>query len=222
MIPKVTLFSITSNPLECIALGIDAWHAEKIPTSPDHWTEEQLIEKFMWLLKQPHQTPFEYVNLVWVLENCSRAFQQQLTRHRVGFSYSIQSLRVVECAKFADNRAYHLPASVKDKLMYHKEMLMIQQSYRDALSRGETQEDARGLLPLNVQSPITFACTYRALIGLLKQRLCVAAQEEWRYVAEGMRNALRDVNPILTVPLDCMCKRFANGSGMCKTLHKAV
>lgn len=220
--PKVTLFSYTHNPLACIALGIDAWHAEKIPTTTAHWSREELEEKFIWMLKQPHQTPFEYVNLVWVLENCSRAFQQQLTRHRVGFSYSIQSMRVVEVAKFADNRAYHMPESIKDKLMYHKEMLAIQQSYRDALKRGESAEDARGLLPLNVQSPITFSCTYRSLIGLLRQRLCVAAQEEWTYVAEQMRQQLFNIEPLLVTPLDCMCKRFEKGNGFCKTLHKIV
>lgn len=222
LMPKVTLFNITENPLANIALGIDAWHAERIPTSKDHWTREQLEEKFRWLLLQPHQTPLEYVSMVWVLENCSRAFQTQLVRHRIGFSYSIQSMRVVECGKFADNRAYHMPRSVKDKLMYHKSMLTIQQDYRDALKRGESQEDARGLLPLNVQSPITFACTYRSLIGMLKQRLCVAAQEEWVGVAEQMREELLRVEPLLVEPLDCMCKRFANGKGFCRTLHKGV
>lgn len=220
--PKVTLFNITENPLANIALGIDAWHAEQIPTSKDHWTREQLEEKFRWLLLQPHQTPLEYVSMVWVLENCSRAFQTQLVRHRIGFSYSIQSMRVVECGKFADNMAYHMPRSVKDKVDYHKSMLAIQAMYRDALKCGESQEDARGLLPLNVQSPITFACTYRSLIGMLKQRLCVAAQSEWVTVAEQMREELERVEPLLVLPLDCMCKRFANGKGFCKTLHKNV
>ena len=222
LMPKVTLFNITENPLSCIALAVDAWSADKIPTSKDDWNREQLEERFNLCLNAAHQTPFEYVNMVWVLENCSRAFQQQLTRHRVGFSYSIQSLRVVEVGKFADKGAYHVPASVKDKLMYHKEMLRIQQMYRDALNRGESAEDARGLLPLNVQSPITFACTYRSLIGKLKQRLCVAAQEEWKYVAEQMRSEIEKVEPLLVEPIDCMCKRFKNGNGYCKTLHKVV
>lgn len=220
--PKVTLFSSTVNPLECIALGIDAWHCQQIPTDVKHWTREELEEKFRWLLKQPHQTPFEYINLVWVLENCSRAFQQQLTRHRIGFSYSIQSMRVIDVGTFADRGAYHMPESVKNKEEYHKSMLVIQDNYNNAINSGESVEDARGLLPLNIQSPITFACSYRALIGLLKQRLCVAAQEEWRYVAAGMREELEKVEPLLVEPLDCMCKRFANGGGMCKTLHKAV
>jgi thymidylate synthase (FAD) len=216
---KVTLFSFTEKPLECIALGIDIW--SKFPVVKN-WTEEELEEKFRWLLKQPHQTPFEYVNLVFIIENVSRAFQQQLTRHRVGFSYSIQSLRCADMGSFADNRAYTMPSTVKFPEKYHGTMLDIQTEYAGAVNAGESLEDARGILPLNIHSPITFACTYRSLIGMLKQRLCVAAQEEWVSVAEQIRQCLMKVDPLLTLPLDCMCKRFENGGGMCRTLNKKV
>lgn len=222
--PKVTLVAHTNNPLEAIALGIDIWHIPVGEIDPFKLTEEEKLEKFRWLTKQPHQTPFEYVTFTFLLENVSRAFQQQLTRHRVGFSYSIQSLRVVDVGNFADEGRYHMAESVKDKKEYHFMMQTAQAKYRSAIAiRGESTENARGLLPLNIHSPITFSCSYRALVGLLRQRLCIAAQEEWLAVVEGIREAVGEkLHPVFLEPLDCMCKRFERGKGMCKTLHCAV
>lgn len=218
--PEVKLFSYTNNPLETIALAIDVWHEKDFDEKM--YTTDQLIEKFRWLLKQPHQTPFEFVNTVWIIKNVSRAFQQQLTRHRIGFSYSIQSLRVVDVGNFANEGSFTLPDSVIYKQTYFNHMRSLQDKYKTMIVSGETIENARGLLPLNIHSPITMACSYRALLGLLKQRLCVAAQEEWKLVAEGMRQELRKVHPIFIEPIDCMCKRFTNDNGVCKTLHCKV
>jgi thymidylate synthase (FAD) len=219
MKPKVTLFSHTTKPLETIAMAIDIWTNWPLP---ENLTEGELVERFHYLLKQPHHTPFEYINLNWKVENVSRAWQQQLTRHRVGFSYSIQSLRVIDPGDFATRHAYTIPSDVKDVDAYHESMLSIQHDYRAAIDRGESTEVARGLLPLNIHSPVTFSCTYRSLIGLLKQRLCVAAQEEWREVAKQMREAVGTIHPVLMEPLDCMCNMHAKGKGMCKLLHRVV
>ena len=222
--PEVTLFSWTKDPLQAIALGIDIWHAQDVSgrAIQMEYTDDELKEKFRWLLKQPHQTPFEYLHFVWVIKNCSRAFQQQLTRHRIGFSYSIQSLRVVDPGNFADEGRYTMSSTMKEEIFYHNSMLEIQASYREMIEYGVSTEDARGILPLNIHSPITMACTYRAMIALLRQRMCVAAQEEWKAVATQMRNELMLLDPVLVEPIDCMCKRHSTGSGHCKTLHKMV
>ena len=233
--PEVKLLAITPQPLEVIARAIDIWHQPDFDVID--YTSEQLKDKFNWLLKQPHQTPFEFVHMSWILQNVSRAFQQQLTRHRIGFSYSIQSLRVVNVGNFATEGRFTLPSTVKDKNNYHEMMLAAEENYRILIEgdtfmeeitgreisfSGESTEDARGILPLNIHSPIMMACTYRSLIGLLKQRLCIAAQEEWSLVANQMRSKISEIEPILAEPLDCMCNRLTNGKGFCKTLHKEV
>lgn len=220
--PKVKIFTHTNEPLKAIALAIDIWHNPVEEILSKEYTEEELVEKFRWLLKQPHQTPLEYFNMVWVIENCSRAMQQQLTRHRVGFSYSIQSLRVVDVGQFADEGRFTIPYSVINKQTYYNYMKTIQDKYRTMIVSGEKTEDARGLLPLNIHSPITMSCSYRSLLGLLKQRLCVGAQEEFRIVAEAMREEVGKIHSVFTEPLDCMCKRHHNGRGFCKTLHREV
>jgi len=185
------------------------------------WTEEELVEKFRWLLKQPHQTPLEYFSMVWIFKGVSRAFQQQLTRHRLA-SYSIQSLRVVDVGQFADEGRYHCPESVRDKDRYHDYMLDIQDKYRRLIQSGESTENARGILPLNIHSPITMCINYRALIGLLKQRLCLCAQEEWKAVVAQMRSELGAIHPVFQEPLDCMCGRYRYKNTVCKTSHRKV
>ena len=221
--PKVTLVTHTKDPLEAIALGIDIWHMPVGEIDPFSLSQEEMIEKFRWLTKQPHQTPFEYVTFTFLVENVSRAWQQQMTRHRVGFSFSIQSLRVIDVEKFAEEGRYHMPESLTNKKDYHKSMEFIERDYKLYVDGGESVEDARGLLPLNIHSPVTFSCSYRSLMGLLKQRLCIAAQEEWKAVAEGIREQLAEkLHPVFLEPLDCMCKRFEKGKGQCKTLHCLV
>ncbi len=220
--PEVTLFTHTMEPLKAIALAIDIWHYPVPSQRHDApWTEGELVEKFRWLLKQPHQTPLEYFSMVWILKGVSRAFQQQLTRHRLA-SYSIQSLRVVDPGNFAEEGRYHCSETVKDKEGYHKGMLMLQGLYRGAIQSGETTEDARGFLPLNIHSPVTMCINYRTLIGLLKQRMCLCAQGEWKQVVAQMRSEVGKVHPVFQEPLDCMCGRYKNRNTICKTAHKRV
>ena len=128
----------------------------------------------------------------------------------------------LDVGKFADNNMFHIPSSVKDKELYSKLMKYIQNNYNYMIKKGETIENARGILPLNIYSPITMACTYRSLLGMIKQRLCIAAQEEWREVAQQIRNEMIKIHPVFGEPLDCMCERFSRGKGFCKTLKRGV
>ena len=233
--PEVTLFAHTNKPLSAITLAIEIWHNDlpsqdqlmlRMPTdAKSAWGvlghTEGMADRVRWLFKQPHQTPFEYFQMTWVFKNVSRAFQQQLTRHRIA-SYSIQSLRVVDVGNFATEGRYHMPETVENKEQFHEDMLTIQHMYNRDIQDGESIEDARGKLPLNIHSPITMNISYRALVGLMRQRMCVAAQEEWRKVVEQMREAITEVHPVFAEPLDCMCNRFKNGKGICKTTHEKV
>ena len=128
---------------------------------------------------------------------------------------------------FADERRYHIPETVKDKPRFHNIMVNIQNAYQEMTDTDseeehpyvESVEDARGILPLNIYSPVTMSCSYRSLLGLLRQRMCVAAQEEWREVIKQMREEIRKhMGEIFAEPFDSMCKRHKNGKCHCKTL----
>jgi thymidylate synthase (FAD) len=137
------------------------------------------------LMKDGMPTFLEYVSFVFKLENVSRALQQQLTRHRIGFSFSIQSLRCVDLPNFAINGNYTnpFPEDSSKHTQYELNMLQIQRTYNYALKSGVPTQDARGLLPLNIHSTITFSCTFRALVDMVNKRLCLKTQDEFRQVA---------------------------------------
>jgi len=143
----------------------------------------ELNEMFRTLIKDKLSPFFRWVTLDWTLENVSRALQQQLTRHKLGFEYSIQSLRVVSVEDFAEKGMYHIPATVKDKAEYRESMLAIQCEYNRMLQLGETIQDARGILPLNIYSTVSFTVNLQAFIDMMNKRFCLKTQGEFQHVA---------------------------------------
>ena len=184
--PKVTMVSFTPRPLETLAwvckiytqVGLDSLDKLK-ECGLD--SEEKIREFLDLFMKEPHQTFMEFIQCIFIIENVSRSFQQQLTRHRLA-SFAIQSLRVYDVGSFADNGNYTIPSTVKNQDMFHEVMKFIQEDYRAMIRDGENLEDARGILPMNVHSTITMRIDFNALRHVLQGRLCLTAQEEARKV----------------------------------------
>jgi thymidylate synthase (FAD) len=152
-------------------------------------SKEEISDFMNMLIKIPHQTVFEFVNTVWFFEGVSRAFQQQLTRTRQA-SYSIQSLRIVDAGSFAKEKRYYLPPSLEEnemaKDLYIDTMEFLESRYRELKDLGVKTEDARGILPLNIQSPITESINLRSLYHLVELRLCNNTQGEFKEIALQM------------------------------------
>lgn len=199
--PKVTLMNFTSNPLETLAWANKIYkgkvysdfsemlvkefggHDDQDEDGDDciKYKPEELTKFLDYILKDPTNASLEYIQMVFLIEGASRAFQQQLTRHRLS-SFIICSLRVMNVGTFATEGRYTLPSTVKNRRAYHEEMLNIEHAYNEAIKQGENVEDARGLLPLNVHSSISMRIDLKSLIHLLKGRLCLTAQEEARKI----------------------------------------
>jgi len=190
--PKVSLINWTPSPVETMCWARRVMHSpvpdtlQELMDDPEKWLGMPLEEYITDILMTDGMPTFlEYINLTFKFENVSRTLQQQLTRHRIGFSYSIQSLRCVDLPNFADNGDYYNPykKDSDDYLAYHVKMLNIQEEYRKALKDDMPTQDARGLLPMNIYSTVTFSCSLRALIGMVNKRLCLKTQGEFREVA---------------------------------------
>jgi len=188
--PRATLVNFTPKILETIYW---AQRVQKEPVADDldqitrEVSRETLKETFRGVLKDRLSPFLEYIGMVWKAENVSRALQQQWTRSRIGWAFSIQSLRVVPLESFADKGFYHCPASVKDKAAYHSAMEVIQEAYNSMLGSGETVQDARGILPLNVYSTITASCNLKSFIDLINKRMCLKTQGEFQYLCQLMQ-----------------------------------
>lgn len=185
---------------------------KELKENPEKWLGMSMDDYFEnVLLKDGMPTFLEYVNLTFKLENVSRALQQQLTRHRIGFSYSIQSLRCVDLPNFASEGAYHNPykEGTEEHKEYHQAMLNVQGTYRELLKSDTATQDARGVLPMNIHSTVTFSCSLRAFIGLVNKRLCNKVQGEFREVAVQMAQQVYDnIDPRLRKYIGAPCDIF--------------
>lgn len=205
---KVTLLNFTPSPIETMCWARRVMHSavpdtlDELKSDPKKWlgcSIDEYVENT--LMKDGMPTFLEYVNLTFKYENVSRALQQQLTRHRVGFSYAIQSMRCIDLPNFADERQYHNPFEENTEAFdrYHSKMLKVQEEYRQALAEGVPTQDARGLLPMNIYSTLTFSCSLRALVGMLNKRLCLKAQGEFRDVADKtLQEIVKKLDPRIT------------------------
>jgi len=205
--PFVNMLSHTEKPLETMAYAWKVMH-ENVPDSLEHYawgkTTKMLEDDFIEMVNNGIGTPVEYVNTVWVLKGVSRAFQQQLTRYRVGTSFSIQSLRCQDVGNFADNGSYHIPKGLdyNGEQAFRISMHEIQERYRDLIDSGVSVEDSRGILPLNIHSTITVAMNLRALAGIVSQRTCIHTQGEWKPIIKQMKQQVAEkISPVVAEQL---------------------
>ena len=110
---KVTLINHTPKPIETMCWARRVMHSavpdslEELEKNPKKWLGMSIDDYVANVLAKDGMPTFlEYVMVTFKLENVSRALQQQLTRHRVGFSYSIQSMRCIKMESFARDEAF--------------------------------------------------------------------------------------------------------------------
>src|SRR5690554_1747013 len=129
---NVTLLASTPNAKEVALIAIRTCYSANKPseilslegekylktqaTDGEGGTEADRLIRH--IIRSKHTSTLEHITFTFAIENVSRALLAQLTRHRVGFSYSVQSQRYVKFAR--ENKSggfqYIVPKSVqKDK-----------------------------------------------------------------------------------------------------------
>jgi flavin-dependent thymidylate synthase len=205
---KVTLLSWTNKPEDVIYTAFMNMH-NKIPDELMHISKKEFAEFYDIVMSQPHTTVLEFVNTVWKIDGVSRASQQQITRSRDA-AYSIQSLRIVKVENFYDNHAFTESSYVKSHpeihKRYHDTMMWLEHQYQQLIELGCPTEDARGILPLNIHSPITMAINLRSLYHMLNLRLCKNSQEEYREVAQQIKKEIETkMSPVIAKYIRPIC-----------------
>lgn len=219
---KVSLVSWTNDPILTMMYAFSNMHYP-IPHSLEEFKEEalsragstwdELSRDFMTMMSyNPHSSVLEFVNMVFYIEGGSRAFQQQLTRTRLA-SYSIQSLRIVSPGRFYDEGLYHVPPRVRNDEQqaeqYEAAMETIQDAYTFLIDNDFKVEDARGVLPLNITSPITISINLRSFMHTAEMRLCHLTQGEYREAAMQMIEEVKEkMSPHLGVLFSRPCEKL--------------
>lgn len=227
MEPKVTLLTHTNYPMETI---YSVWEASKTETklrTPKEISEvvskEEILEIFKAVIKQNIPVG-EHVDFVFMLENVSVSFREQMVRHRIGTlpsperigaditmdripdlansSWWSQSMRISDMGSFADKKLYRVPDTVSENpdiyVEYQTMMKEIQKTYNMLIEAGVPMEDARELIPLGAQHRISWKLNMSALQHIVEERGCWILQLGlWEPIIMGMISELSEkIHPI--------------------------
>jgi len=169
---------------------------------------------FNHIVNSGHTSTLEHINFTFAIEGASRALLAQLTRHRVGWSYSVQSQRYTKFS--SDSRSggfdHVVPKAVllEDKTkvvnsytlsakdIFGNFMDLTQDIYDQLIEMGVPQEDARAVLPNAATTNLVVTCNLRALIDFVGKRdRNKGAQSEIAQLADVLKQKVKAVEPRL-------------------------
>jgi thymidylate synthase (FAD) len=172
---------------------------------------------FRHIVGSGHTSTLEHISFTFAIEGISRALLAQLTRHRVGFSFSVQSQRYVRLG--SNDRSggfdYIIPDAVKEckkefnyekndgevvtanpVLFYKETMDTLQWIYDNLREMGIPAEDARAVLPNAAATNLVMTANLTALLSFYsKRRKGRGAQAEICELAEALRKTVTQVEP---------------------------
>lgn len=152
---------------------------------------------FRHIVSSGHTSTLEHITFTFAVEGVSRSLLAQLTRHRVGFGYSVQSQRYVsdESGKRKGGFQFIVPPKVLENEealnVFLDAMEDIQKAYDKLTSLKIPKEDARFVLPNAAAVNLTMTVNLRALLEFYsKRRKGRGAQWEIADFAEELRRVV--------------------------------
>ena len=180
---KVTLVAMTPNGMQvCEEAACECYQSEP--------TRDGRIMKACY--RSGHHSVLEHCSFTWKIEGISRACLAQLTRHRVGASFSVKSQR------YCDESGFGIvtPATIENNPLaldcYNNVMESITKAYEQLRLLDIPAEDARMVLPNACTTSLTLTMNLRELIHFCNERMCTRAQWEIRELARKMANAVNE------------------------------
>jgi thymidylate synthase (FAD) len=171
---------------------------------------------FRHIMSSKHTSVNEHLSFTFAIEGISRSLLAQLTRHRVGFSFSVQSQRYVRLGSSDRSGGfdYVIPHTVtNDKIVpsnddedfyvelkadeiFEEAMRDAQYAYDRLRKAGVPAEDARAVLPNAAATNLVMTANLTALLSFYsKRRKGRGAQHEITELAEALRKTVTEVEP---------------------------
>lgn len=157
------------------------------------------------IVNSGHLSVTEHISFTFAISGVSRSLLAQLTRHRIGFSYSVQSQRYVKFGSGdrSGGAKVVVPPSIRNNpaalAVYEEFNQRMQQTYDELRRLGIPAEDARYVLSNGVACNLVMTANLRALLDFYSKRNeNTHAQWEIRQFAEKLREEVTQVEPWLT------------------------
>jgi thymidylate synthase (FAD) len=180
----------------------------------DNYTDEQNTKLIRYLWNHKHSSPFRHPQFQFRIE-CPIYVERQLFKHQVGISINSISGRYVdfsdsydtisEWRKQSKNSKQGSEGKVDNQLACKKiEAKVIdtcKQAYSLLLDLGVSKEQARTILPLNLNTSFIWTGSLLAFMHMCSLRLKPDAQVETREVVNAMLTAIGEIpgNPFKNV-----------------------
>lgn len=171
-------------------LMVHICYAEEYEYETRTWDKKLKLIKH--LIMNGHFSGMEHFVLSFTIEGISRTCANQLVRHRIA-SYSQQSLRYVN----GNNINIILPDCMKNNQEIIDYISKGKELYNKLIEQGIKKEDARSILPLNIETKISVTMNIRSLFNFFTLRMDKHAQEEIRTLAQKIFDICNEKYPII-------------------------
>ena len=239
---KIKLLQMTETPIDIMWTAARTCYSEKSPIEiwedrygrvPDGWEYscecvKQCTEKHWKLVKKVldsgHESIAEFVNFTFAIEGVSRVLLAQITRHRAGVVFCVQSQRYVEFKESYETLTEAFDGNVAEQEDYLKSIAekyfthVTAENYRDyvqalinylgAVKRGVKPEDARNILPNATKTNITMGINLRELMHVCNLRICMKAQTEIRQLFNLIKKEVETKDERLASLLMPKCEKL--------------
>lgn len=202
-----------NKPSEIVALEGERYFGQSAKDGAEGTEADRLIRQ---IVASKHTSTLEHVTYTFAIECVSRSLLAQLTRHRVGFSFSVQSQRYVRFGsgdksggfdyvtplsvtvdkktQSNDGEDFYVECSAKD--LFEEAMRDAQYAYDRLRKAGVPPEDARMVLPNAAACNLVMTANLRALLDFYEKRKHgKGAQHEIADLAERIREEIVKVDP---------------------------
>lgn len=176
------LLIFTKNTrLKMDAKGFESF-IERCAEDPD-WMHNELD-----YMSKTIRSSWEFLDIIFLIENVSRACAQQITRTRLA-SYAMQSQRVTDVSGSTFTEE-DFEGNEFQQNEYEFAIQNAMSSYEELMKIGTPAQKARGVLPLNIHCNLVAKYNLRTLVDLIHARTSPRVQGEYREVAMQMRDQL--------------------------------
>ncbi len=185
---KVTLISHTQNAWELL-LGTKSTRMRG--ADPATMTEEEKSAHWAYML-DTIKSPFEFVDYIFEIEAVSKNFTHQLVRTRTG-AYQQETSRALDMT----GNGTVMPENLDEaqQRLFWDAVADADAHYQQLLAAGVQLQDARAILPSNMETKIKAKFNLRTLSETAKTRLCARTQGEYQQVFRLMRELVLAEHP---------------------------
>lgn len=198
IVPRVTLRYMTPRPLQALAAAAEGYAG--VPVYDISTVSASTARKwFHDMSATVLEMPLEWVDFDFHFEGITRAWMDQLRTQRTA-AFVAESLRFA-VKENAEMEVIPPPSIAKldddapQRVVWEDAVYDMAKAYKSLIDSGIPAEDARGLLPLNIATRISYKTNLRNLVPHAGMRLCSQAQWEWKRVWHLMIEAIRNYGP---------------------------